>query len=75
MTTLDPDQLEVAKILFALPSATGFALAGGSALLLSGAIERPTRDIDAFIAAQPGMDHGNVQPLAEELAAALTAND
>lgn len=75
MRTLDPDQLEVARILFALPSATGFALAGGSALLLSGAIERPTRDIDAFIAAQPGIDHGNVEPLANELAAALAAND
>ena len=64
MNTLDPDQLEVARILFALPSATGFALAGGSALLLSGTIERPTRDIDAFIAARPGIHHGNVQPLA-----------
>jgi len=74
MKTLDPDQLEVARVLFALPSATGFALARGSALLLSGAIERPTRDIDAFIAAQPGIDHGNVQPLAEELAAALASN-
>ena len=75
MKTLDPDQLEVARVLFALPSATGFALAGGSALLLSGTIERPTRDIDAFIAAQPGVHHGDVQPLAHELAAALAAND
>ena len=73
MKTLDPDQLEVARILFSLPGATGFALAGGTALLLSGAIERPTRDIDAFMAAQPGIDHGNVQPLADELAAALAA--
>ncbi len=51
MSRLDSKQLEVAGLLFALPEADGFALAGGCALLALDAIDRPTRDIDAFIAA------------------------
>ncbi len=47
MNSLDPPQLEIAHILFELPTARGFALAGGSALLALGAINRPTRDSDS----------------------------
>ncbi len=53
MTSLDTAQLNIARILFSLPAAGGFALAGGSALVVHGAIDRPTRDIDAFVAAKP----------------------
>lgn len=73
MSALDPAQLEVAQILFNLPEADGYALAGGSALLVSGTIERQTRDIDAFIAAQPGPQPGSVGPLATKLAESLSA--
>ena len=45
-------QLQIAQLLFDLPEARGFALAGGSALLALGTIDRPTRDIDAFVAAR-----------------------
>jgi len=73
VSSLDPAQLEVAQILFGLPAAAGFALAGGSALIAHGAIERPTRDIDAFIAARPGTPPGDVRPLVGELVDALAA--
>lgn len=73
MNSLNPHQLEVARILFDLPTAAGFALAGGSALLALGVVDRPTRDIDAFIAAQPGRSPGDVRPLAADLTRALTA--
>lgn len=56
-------QLDVTRVLFGLPEARGFALAGGSALLALGAIDRPTRDIDAFIAAKPETPPGDVGPL------------
>ncbi len=74
MTTLDPNQLEVARLLFSLPSAAGYALAGGSALLAAGVIDRPTRDVDAFVAARPGPSPGDVRPLAGDLAAALESD-
>lgn len=73
MSALDPAQLEVAQILFGLPEADGYALAGGSALLVSGTIERQTRDIDAFMAAQPGPQPGCVKPLATKLSESLSA--
>ncbi len=71
MSQLGDVQLEVARLLFALPEADGFALAGGCALLVLGAIDRPTRDIDAFIAAKPEAPPGDVRSLAEALRAAL----
>lgn len=71
MSDLDPHQLAVARVLFALPAAQGYALAGGSALLASGVIDRPTRDVDAFVAAQPGPTPGDVQLLVTELVPAL----
>ena len=74
MSFLDPDQRGIAETLFALPAAAGFALAGGSALVAHGAIDRPTRDIDAFIGARPGTPPGDVRPLASELTEALTAD-
>ena len=56
-------QLAVARLLFGLPEAQGFALAGGSALLALGAIDRPTRDIDAFVGATGDTPPGDVGPL------------
>lgn len=71
MSQLDPSQNEIAHLLFALPEANGYALAGGGALLASGTIDRPTRDIDAFIEAQPGQPPGDVTPLAQALTTKL----
>ena len=71
MNSLDPPQLEIAHILFELPAARDFALAGDSALLALGAIDRPTRDIDAFVAVRPGPTPGDVRPLAADLIHAL----
>ncbi len=73
MTSLDTGQLNIARILFSLPAAGGFALAGGSALVVHGAIDRPTRDIDAFVAAQPRTPPGDVTPLANQRQNALEA--
>lgn len=50
MSGFSGSQLTAARLLFELPEARGFALAGGSALLALGTIDRPTRDIDAFAA-------------------------
>lgn len=72
MTKLAPPQLEVARCLFALPEAEGFALAGGAALLAHGTIERPTRDIDAFAGAKAGPTPGDVRPLSHALATPLS---
>lgn len=60
-------------MLFGLPEARGFALAGGSALLALGAIDRPTRDIDAFVAAKPETPPGDVGPLVAALGRRLVA--
>ncbi len=73
MTTLDPNQLLVARLLFSLPSAQGYALAVGAALLALGVIDRPTRDVDAFVAARPGASPGDVRPLVGEAVPALEA--
>lgn len=72
MTKLAPAQLEVARCLFGLPEAEGFALAGGAALLAHGTIERPTRDIDAFAGAKAGPTPGDVRPLSRVLATRLS---
>lgn len=66
-------QLEVALLLFGLPEARGFALAGGAALLALGAIDRPTRDIDAFVGAKPETPPGDVGPLVAALRTRLGA--
>ena len=67
MSGFSEPQLEAARLLFGLQEARGFALAGGSALLALGAIDRPTRDIDAFVAAKPESPPGNVGPLVAAL--------
>jgi hypothetical protein len=67
VSALDPHQLAVARILFSLPAAEGYALAGGSALLAAGVIDRPTRDVDAFVAARAGASPGDVHLLLTEL--------
>lgn len=41
-------QAEVAQAFFATAESTGFCLAGGAALIVAGAIDRTTKDIDAF---------------------------
>ena len=46
MNRLTPFQSEVAKLFFSLPDSSGFLLAGGGALLVSGLSSRPTRDLD-----------------------------
>lgn len=71
MSRLTSLQQEVARILFGLPESAGFALAGGSALVALGVIDRPTRDLDAFVAAHAGDPPGDVGPLATALDAAL----
>ena len=70
---LTPLQLRTARTLFALPAAAGFALAGGSALVALGVVDRETHDLDAFVAARPGISPGDVRPLAAALIATLGA--
>jgi hypothetical protein len=41
-------QTAVAHLFFSLPESQGFFLAGGLALIVAGAVDRPTKDIDAF---------------------------
>ncbi len=50
MSELSPFQRRVADVLFHLPEADGYALAGGGALILRRVITRETSDLDAFIA-------------------------
>lgn len=66
-------QLEVAHLVFGLTEARGYALAGGSALLALGAIDRPTRDVDAFVAAKSEIPPGDVGPLVAALQERLIA--
>ncbi len=63
MSGFSAAQRSAARLLFALPEARGFALARGSALLALGTIDRPTRDIDAFVSAKPETPPGDVGPL------------
>ena len=74
MTQLTDAQIEVAHIIFGLPEANGYALAGGAALLATGTITRPTRDLDAFVEARSAHPRGDVAPLAEALTQALDAD-
>lgn len=48
MKDLNEFQSEVARAFFSLPSADGYVLAGGGALLASGLSDRPTDDLDFF---------------------------
>ena len=45
---LSPLQRRIATIVAGLPEAEDFALAGGAALIVHGAIDRTTRDLDFF---------------------------
>lgn len=74
VSKLDEHQREIAVILFSLPEATHYALAGGAALIAHGTIERPTRDLDAFIEAQPTNPAGDVAPLLQALLAGLRSH-
>jgi hypothetical protein len=73
VTGLSEHQVAAAHILFALPEAQGFALAGGAALVTLGIVDRTTRDLDAFVAARPGTPPGDVTHLAQALEAALSS--
>ena len=47
-------QVEVARAFFALPSAQGFLLAGGAALVAHGLTAGPTQDLDLFTSSGRG---------------------
>lgn len=64
---LSPLQEQVARIVASLPEATGFALAGGAALVVARLVDRSTKDLDFF-----GPSADDVQNLLEALEAALT---
>lgn len=74
MNRLTALQREAARVLFGLPESAGFALAGGSALVALGVIDRPTRDLDAFVAAQHGDPPGDVSPLVFACESALVGH-
>ncbi len=61
-------QQRVASVLTALPEAEGFALAGGGALIVRGAVDRETRDLDFFVGEADAVDR-----LLPALEAALSA--
>lgn len=61
MSDLLPVQRDLARLLFSLPEAAGYALAGGAALVVQQIVDRDTRDLDAFIAATPGPSPGTVE--------------
>jgi Nucleotidyl transferase AbiEii toxin, Type IV TA system len=46
---LTPFQIEVSRLFFSVPESSGFAVAGGAALIVRGLVQRPTRDIDLFL--------------------------
>lgn len=43
-------QLEIARLFFSLPAAESFVLGGGAGLIAAGLTDRPTRDLDFFVA-------------------------
>lgn len=71
MNGLTTHQREAARLLFGLAEAEGFALAGGSALVALGIVDRTTRDLDAFVAAGAGDRPGDVGPLVAAFEEAL----
>jgi len=46
---LTPLQVKATRLFFSLPQSTGFAVAGGAALIARGLIQRQTRDVDLFL--------------------------
>jgi hypothetical protein len=46
---LTPLQVEATQLFFGLPQSTGFAVAGGAALIEQDLIERQTRDVGLFL--------------------------
>ena len=75
MSGLTNLQDEVARTLFGPPESAGSALAGGSAHVELGVIDRPTRDLDAFVAARAGDSPGDIGPPAAALSAKLAPQD
>lgn len=73
MNRLTPLQREAAQLLFGLAEADGFALAGGSALVALGVVDRATRDLDAFVPARSGEQPGDVGSLVDAFESALLA--
>lgn len=73
MNRLTDLQRRAVHVLFELPESVGFALAGGSALVALGVVDRFTHDLDAFIAAEPANPPGDVRPLTGAFTAALLA--
>ncbi len=66
---LTPFQLEIARLFFALPSAHGFLLAGGAALLAQRLTTRPTQDLDFFT-----RHEASVTAVRDELESAASAH-
>ena len=73
MSGLSAEQRDLARLLFSLPEAAGYALAGGAALVALQVVDRATRDLDAFIGARSGADPGSVETLASALTETLAA--
>lgn len=71
MNRLTELQHDLALVLFRLPEATGYAMAGGAALIALGIVDRQTRDLDAFASARPTDPPGDVGPLTTALRHAL----
>ncbi len=64
-----PLQERVAAVFFALPESSTFAVAGGSALVLAGLVDRTTKDLGLF-ASTPEV----VRPVARALGEGLRAS-
>lgn len=60
-------QVDIAQLIAGLPEAEGFALAGGGAMIVRGAVDRRTRDLDYF-----GRSEAAVERLAPVLRRALS---
>jgi hypothetical protein len=61
---LTPLQRHAAEVIAGLEAAHDFALAGGAALILQGAVDRPTRDLDFFTVDPSGVQR--LLPQAEQ---------
>lgn len=66
---LSPLQRRITRRFFGLPESAGFALAGGSALVLRQLVERATKDVDFFVA-----EAGRAGRAADALVGALRAD-
>jgi hypothetical protein len=54
--SLSDFQLKIAKLIFAINEAEGFALAGGGALILHKVVDRTTNDLDCFGPSREAVD-------------------